>query len=210
MTFDPYEFIAVIIPGALPTFAMSLLLPEIATALASNGLELGEFGVFLIISFVVGHVVQSLGNLIESAEGLIGVGKRDLQFLKMPPVSTDQWARFERSVCSMVGRENCSISRENYSSVINEVYSRLHADQRTKRIDAFNRTYGLCRGMVAGSIATTVLIVTLGGVETRYYAALVLVFLTIPLYIRMRRFSRLYLSEVVNQYLAFNAQKSNE
>ncbi|MCH8490762.1 MAG: hypothetical protein LAT81_12645 [Oceanicaulis sp.] len=210
MTFDPYEFIAVIIPGALPTFAMSLLVPEIATVLSSNGLELGEFGVFLIIAFVVGHVVQSLGNLIEAAEGRLGVGKRDLPFLKNPPVSADQWARFERCFSMMIGNENFSISRDSYSSVINQVYSRLHAEQRTQRIDAFNRTYGLCRGMVAGSIATVVLIILLGGAETHHYAAVVLLFLTIPLYIRMRRFSRLYLSEVVNQCLALDGQKTNK
>ncbi len=206
MTFDPYEFIAVIIPGALPTFAASLLVPEIAKVLSTEGVELGEFGIFLIVSFVVGHVVQWAGNLIEAAEDGIGIGKRDLPFLKSGPIAADQWARFEGCAGEMIGQQGVKLTRESYPSVVREVYSRLQAEQRVQRIDAFNRTYGLCRGMVAGSLLTVLLILVLGSRDTYQYAALVFIVLAIPLYIRMRRFSRLYLSELVCQFLSLRSQ----
>lgn len=58
MSFDAYEYVGVIIPGALPTLAASLLIPEVATLISSEGVELGTLGIFLIMSFVVGHAVQ--------------------------------------------------------------------------------------------------------------------------------------------------------
>lgn len=206
MTFDPYEFIAVIIPGALPTFAASLLVPEIANVLSTEGVELGEFGIFLIVSFVVGHVVQWIGNLIENAEDHLGVGKRDLPFAKKRPIPEDQWARFEKCVSQVTGEADRKVGRDNYSTVIREVYSHLQAAQKTQRIDVFNPTYGLCRGMVAGALLTTFLILLLGTSDTYHYAGLVFAVLAVPLYVRMRRFSRLYMTEIVSQFLALRSE----
>ena len=50
MSFDAYEYIGVIIPGALPTLAASLLIPEVASVISTDGVELGAFGIFLIVS----------------------------------------------------------------------------------------------------------------------------------------------------------------
>lgn len=202
MNFDAYEFIAVIIPGALPTLAASLLIPEVAAVLSTEGVELGEFGIFLIVSFVVGHVVHVIGNAIEKLEDRLGIGRAALPFDRARrPVSPDQWARFEKACL-----ENCggggALSKETWFAAAREVYSRLQSEERTRRIDAFTRTYGLCRGMVAGSLLTSLLILLLGGLAAWPMALLVFSLLAVPLYIRMRRFSALYLGELVSQFLA--------
>jgi hypothetical protein len=211
LKFDAYELIAVIIPGALPTLAASLLIPEIAWVLGKEGVELGEFGIFLIISFVIGHVVQVLGNWIENLEDLLGVGRSSLPFnAARRPVSSDQWDRFLNGYLDDVGGEKPVVTKGNWFAVAKEVYSRLSIEGRTERIDAFNRTYGLCRGMVAGALLTALLILLMSGFVAWPMAMLVFGVLAVPLYIRMRRFSALYFSELVLQYLALKHPRNSQ
>lgn len=203
MKFDAYEFVAVIIPGALPTLTASLLIPEVAEVLKTEGVELGAFGIFLIVSFVVGQVVHVVGNVIESFEEMLGVGRSSMPFCRRRrPVTPEQWGRFERLYRESFRGERTSISRETWTPVAKEVYARLRTEGRTDRIDVFIRTYGLCRGMVAGAISTSALIVCLGGPDTWQLALMVFGFISIPLYIRMRHFSALYVGELVTQFLA--------
>ncbi|MGR3510113.1 MAG: hypothetical protein ACU0CQ_11505 [Sulfitobacter sp.] len=202
MNFDAYEFVAVIIPGALPTLAASLLIPEVAAVLSTEGVELGEFGIFLIVSFVVGHVVHMFGNGIEALEDRLGVGRSSLLFSPARrPVSPDQWVRFEQVLRARTNAPGADLSHETWFSTAREIYSQLNAEGRTRRLDIFTRTYGLCRGMVAGSLLTSLLILLLGGLVKWHLALLVFGLIAVPLYIRMRRFSALYAGELISQYL---------
>jgi hypothetical protein len=206
MSFDAYEYVGVIIPGALPTLAASLLIPEVASVISSEGVELGTLGIFLIMSFVVGHVVQLIGNWIETTEDMLGLGKDALVLNETRrPMDAGRWQRF-----LSVLRSEGIIDREELNSSLwqgtrKEVYAALQAEKRTQRIDAFNRTYGMCRGMVAGTILTVGLVLILGGTEHQSLALLIFVILTVPLYVRMRRFSRHYFTEIVSQYLALKS-----
>lgn len=203
MSFDAYEYVGVIIPGALPTLVASLLVPEVASLISSEGVELGTLGIFLIMSFVVGHVVQLIGNWIETIEGLLGWGKDSLVLNeKRRPIDDFRWQRFLSALRSedIIGQEKLNSSL--WQGIRKEVYAALQAAKRTQRIDAFNRTYGMCRGMVAGTILTIGIVLVLGGTEHQSKALLTFALLTIPLYIRMRRFSRHYFTEIVSQFLA--------
>ncbi|MFG6580979.1 hypothetical protein ACGYK1_16400 [Sulfitobacter sp. 1A13191] len=203
MNFDAYEFVAVIIPGALPTLAASLLVPEVAAVLSTEGVELGEFGIFLIVSFVVGHVVHMFGNGIEALEDRLGVGRSSLLFSPTRrPVTPDQWVRFEQVLQARSNASGVNLSHDTWFSTAREIYSQLNAEGRTRRLDAFTRTYGLCRGMVAGSLLTSLLILLLGGLMKWHLALLVFGLIAVPLYIRMRRFSALYAGELISQFLA--------
>ena len=209
MSFDAYEYIGVIIPGALPTLAASLLIPEVASVISTDGVELGAFGIFLIVSYIVGHVVQLFGNWIETLEDLVGWGKDALVLNDARrPIRADRWQRFLSTLRSEGILEQGDMDTSSWQGVRKEVYAILQADARTQRIDAFNRTYGMCRGMVAGTILTTGLILVLGGTEHLSKAVLTIVLLTLPLYIRMRRFSRYYFTEIINQFLAVKGATS--
>ena len=203
MSFDAYEYVGVIIPGALPTLVASLFVPEVASLISSEGVELGTLGIFLIMSFVVGHVVQLIGNWIETIEGLLGWGKDSLVLNeKRRPIDSFRWQRFLSALRSedIIGQEKLNSSL--WQGIRKEVYAALQAAKRTQRIDAFNRTYGMCRGMVAGTILTIGIVLVLGGTEHQSKAFLTFALLTVPLYIRMRRFSRHYFTEIVSQFLA--------
>ncbi|MEN8951806.1 hypothetical protein [Planktotalea arctica] len=203
MKFDPYEFIAVMIPGALPTLTVSLLVPDVATLLLTNGVELGAFGIFLIVSFVVGHVVQLFGNMIEKAETFVTYGPVDMAVRSSRrPMDADQWQRFVNVIETLGLTTQQGPTHETWPGIRREVYARLSADGRTERIDMFNRTYGLCRGMVAGALLSSGIMLLLGEADSWKTAILVVGLLALPLYVRMRRFSRYYFNEIVSQFLA--------
>jgi hypothetical protein len=209
MKFDPYEFIAVMVPGALPTLTISLLVPDVAALMLSNGVELGAFGIFLVVSFVVGHVVQFFGNMIEQAETLVTYGPVDMAVRSTRrPVDAGQWRRFVSEIETLGLTTQLGPTHETWPGIRREVYARLSADGRTERIDMFNRTYGLCRGMVAGALLSSGIILFLGETDSWKNALLIGALLAVPLYVRMRRFSRYYLNEIVSQFLAAGSDKS--
>ena len=205
MKFDAYEFIAVVIPGALPTLTAGLLIPEVGSALNKDGIELGDFGILLIVSFVVGHVVQVFGNWIEKAENLVGFGMVSMvDNASRRPVDEEQWGRFCQRISDLHLITSKQPTSASWPSIRREVYATLEKDGRTDRIDAFNRTYGLCRGMVAGVLISSGMILAHTGQSQLTLVATVTAVLAIPLYLRMRRFSSHYFRELVAQFLAMH------
>ncbi|MGH1356539.1 MAG: hypothetical protein ACRBBS_15860 [Thalassovita sp.] len=205
MKFDPYEFIAVAIPGSLPTLTISMLVPEVATVVMTNGVDLGSFGVFLIVSFVVGHVVQLFGNVIEQIEGFLTFGTIDLAVRdERRPMHSEQWDRFCVNLAEAGISTAAGVTSKTWPGIRREVYARLLADGRTDRIDMFNRTYGLCRGMVSGAAISAGATLVLGDEDAWQWSGMIVMLLALPLYVRMRRFSRHYFNEVVSQFLSLN------
>ena len=205
MKFDAYEFIAVIIPGALPALAVALLVPEVAAFLKSDGIDFGGFGVFLIVSYILGHAVQVVGNGIEKVEGMIGFGMLDMAVRpERRPIDSEQWGRF------IIRLNECGIgssepTNQTWPGIRREVYARLMAAGQTERIDMFNRVYGLCRGMVAGALSTAGLIFILGEFTQWKTLTVAIMILALLLYIRMRRFSAHYFKEIVSQFTSFDS-----
>jgi hypothetical protein len=90
-------------------------------------------------------------------------------------------------------------------SVRREIYADVRAPKATDRIDAFNRTYGLLRGLSAGFIAAAAL--TLVSAPTRWPVTLALALgAGLALY-RIRRFSDYYTQELVVAYLRASERK---
>jgi hypothetical protein len=57
-TFDPYEYVGLIAPGSVVAVGLFLQWPHAKDAILSKDFSLGSFGVFLICSFVLGHLVS--------------------------------------------------------------------------------------------------------------------------------------------------------
>jgi len=64
--FDAYEIIGVITPGSILLFGLALVFPDLKALFFAEGFSLGDLGLFLVLSFVAGHLIQAVGNLIES------------------------------------------------------------------------------------------------------------------------------------------------
>jgi hypothetical protein len=63
--FDPYEVIGVITPGAVVALLLAFEWPELRSLIGDKGLSLGDFGLFVVVALVLGHLIQAGGNLLE-------------------------------------------------------------------------------------------------------------------------------------------------
>ena len=78
------------------------------------------------------------------------------------------------------------------------------SDKATRRIEVFNRTYGLCRGLCAGLLLASLMTLMVAGMP-EWPAAVALLIGAVVMFLRKRRFGRYYLQEVVARFLAFDA-----
>jgi hypothetical protein len=59
-----HEINSILIPGAVFLYGFNLIYPQLGNFTSSN-LSIGSIGVFVILSYGAGHLVQGFGNLIE-------------------------------------------------------------------------------------------------------------------------------------------------
>ena len=154
--FDAYEVIGVITPGTVVALLLALEWPELRALLGDDSLSVGDFGLFLVMAFVLGHLVQVLGNLIEEAiAATIGMPTTWVRKADQSLVSDGQRAALIAKLEAMEGHtvDPAKTKRKPWRNMMMRGYSRVRAVQRSSRIDAFNRTYGLFRGLSAAFIA---------------------------------------------------------
>jgi hypothetical protein len=201
MKFDAYEYTGVILPGAVVVLTASLLFPEVKDMLGKDGVSLGGLGVFVVASFVVGHIVQALGNTIEwFGAGVYGQGRSDV--ILSPDQSLIAPSQRDRLRTAVLGAFHVDLDGMKpaaWSSIRREMYAHVKAAGATERIDAFNRTYGLQRGLTAGLFAAAAMILLVSPLRWPVAAAMIFgVFLAL---FRMRRFSDHYARELIVEYL---------
>jgi ABC-type Fe3+ transport system permease subunit len=63
--FDFYEYAGIIIPGTVLVMALVWLFPEGRALFSKDGVTLGELGLFVIIAYAAGQLVQAIGNGLE-------------------------------------------------------------------------------------------------------------------------------------------------
>lgn len=151
-SFDAYEVIGVITPGAVVTLMMALHWPEFRDLLGLEGLSVGGLGIFVIAAFVTGHLVQALGNVIDIA--LWALPGMPTAWVRRPAqtlLSADQRIQLQEKVTAMEqgAAEIASLDRTAWRAITVRLYSRVQAAGRAGRIDGCNRTYGLSRGLTA-------------------------------------------------------------
>lgn len=168
--FDAYEVIGVITPGAVVTLLLALQWPEFRTLLGQEGVSIGGLGFFVMMAFVLGHLIQALGNVVDGIVWLIpGMPTAWVRSPKQSLISPDQRDQLQAKVTAMeptiadIGQ----LDRRYWRSVSGRMYARLHAAGRSSRIDTCNRTYGLSRGLAAAFAAAAVwLAFDAGGLTT--------------------------------------------
>lgn len=150
--FDPYEVIGIIIPGTVIALLVAVEVPLFRSLLGGQGMTVGDFGLFVLVAFVFGHLVQALGNLFEPAIWLgAGLPTNHVLTPQQALLSPQQRISLEAEVAGMEGApvELATLGRGPWRAITTRAYARIHAASRSQRIDIANRTYGLCRGLVA-------------------------------------------------------------
>ena len=92
-TFDFYEYAGFIIPGAVLVIALVWLFPDSRALFSKEGVTLGELGLFVIIAYAAGQLVQAIGNYLEWIWWMPWGGMPSGQVLCGKYLSTDQHKR---------------------------------------------------------------------------------------------------------------------
>lgn len=208
--FDTYEYAGVITPGAIVVFSASLIIPELKAYMADGGITIGGLGIFLVLSFVTGHLLQGFGNLLEKIVWLPCGGMPTYWVLKKKQRILDphQVRKLFSAIAALYPSfDPAAIKRQSeWYSVTRELYARIKAANAADRIDAFNRTYGLLRG-----VATSLIIVGIVGFVFDLVAWRWLVLLTIAAAVaiyRMCVFGIHYSRELFVTYLSLERSGS--
>jgi len=201
---NAYEYVGVIAPGAVVIFAVTLVSPQVKQLIVDGGTTLGGLGLFLILSFIVGHLLQGLGNWFENIFWMCFNGmptnwvKRESQNI----LANEQRNLLVQKISEIHPEINDigQLNDKEWYSITREIYAMVRTAAKADRVDAFNRNYGLLRGIAVSFLATSVgafFVVNLS--KWKIFVALA-VFTVLAVY-RMYRFAVIYARELFVQFL---------
>lgn len=209
-TFDFYEFAGIIAPGAVVVTGLAVLHPPLKQLVGDQGLSLGEFGIFIVLAYVAGHLVQAVGNLLEWAwwklwggwpSDWVGRRKGDL-------LNRAQLDRLESLVEAQLGlvgmKPDSDMTHKKWHPVVRQAYAAVAGAGRAGRIETFNGNYGLCRGIASAFLAVFVLSL-FQEIDQHWLERIALLVATGLSLARMHRFGVHYARELFVQFLQLHS-----
>ncbi len=197
-----YEQVGIVIPGSVFVFGLLLFFPTLQTVLTKDGVSLGDFGIFLLLSYAAGHLIAVIGNAAESfLWGLLGgmpstwVTRRETSLL-----SDSQIDLLEKKVETRLGITIGKIRGLDVNTwwpISRQIYADVAKNGKPDRIDTFNGNYGLNRGLAAASFA----LACIAAPQKQWSIAIGLLVLTAAYDYRAYRFGIYYARELYLQFL---------
>lgn len=176
-------------------------------------ISVGGLGIFIVLAYAVGHLVQAIGNLIEAVWWKYW-GGMPTNWLRTKParlLAEQQISLLQERLRKQPGLasfEITSSSLSDWHAITRQIYAAVAGAGRASRVDTFNGNYGLNRGLAAGLLAVLALLPTQTSMDWRLVVC-VLVGAALALY-RMHRFARHYARELFIQFLELPARESNK
>jgi len=199
-TFDTYDYVAVIAPGAFVALPLLAAWPELDTLIGKD-FDLADFGLFLVFAFGVGHLVQALGNILEDFVWWLNGGWPTGKVLQTGSgvIGDDQRESIEKKIKgSYANFKFDGLSAAAWRGHIREIYSKLAAADKAGQVDRLNRVYGMVRGLAAAMLVLSVWALITGNM---LQAAIAFLLAGVGLW-RMQRFGQGYARELFAAYLA--------
>lgn len=208
--FDFYEFVGVIVPGAVLLTGVALAWPDGSPVEKLGDLSVGGLGLGIILAYAAGHLVQAVGNLVEKAWWRVwgGMPSDWPRTLAHPLIASQQTSQLEDRVRTLLNQPAFSMSSVNqrdWYSIVRQMYAAVEKEGRAARIDVFNGNYGLCRGLAASFIALIPLVASVQWPGWGVVAGLAVAG-GIALY-RMHRFGVHYGREVMVQFVSIKSEQ---
>lgn len=149
-SFDAYDVIGIIVPGSVMSVVLALQWQPFMQLLGNDGVSVGGLGVIIFASFVFGHLLQAGGNALEKIVWAWPRMPTDwVRKVPCPLISKDQLAQLQERVSQLepgAGSLN-AMSQAQWRHIVTRIDARVRDGGRAARIDVFNRTYGLFRGL---------------------------------------------------------------
>jgi hypothetical protein len=202
--FDFYEFAGIVMPGAILIFGLAQAETLIAQTIPLKDMSLGSLGVFLILSYAAGHLLQSLGRCLEKVWWYrYGMPSDWVLENKLELINDVQRASLIKQLPAKLGLsspvEYSSLNRKQWHSMVRQIYAAVAAQNRSARVDVMNGNYGLNRGLCVALVF--VAIVAFFKVPTNWSAIGLLCFGSVLAALRMHRFGKHYAHELFVQFL---------
>lgn len=204
-TLNFYEFAGLLAPGGVTLFGIALLFPGARGVLVGENLSVGELGLFTILAFVAGHLVQGFGDGIEYLwwEAWGGMPTDWIRSGKHKLIADSQRQALTTHFHGKLNLKGCSkleeTSRSDWSGITRQIYAAVAAAGRSERVDRFNGNYGLNRGIAAALVIISALTFAFRPV---HWPLGILMFLGVGLALfRMHDFGKRYASELFVQFL---------
>jgi len=212
--FDFYEFAGVIAPGATLLVGLAILYPSVGQLLACGGLSLGDFGLFSLLAYVAGHLLQVVGNLGEECMWFLAGGwptdwPRRQRGNLLAKEQIHAIAPMVRRMLAVQVEDIANLSRKEWWPIARQAYAAVSAAGRSDRLDVFNGNYGLCRGVAAAFFSILLLTLIERGLAPAQ-AELALLAGFVAASYRAFRFGRHYARELFVQFLQLSAEPSQE
>jgi hypothetical protein len=156
-----YEQIGIVVPGSVVVFGLVLYYPELKLLTTKDSMSVGELGLFVLIAYAAGHLIAAIANALEQLFwGAVG-GMPSDWVTRDPPalVSTEQVenlrtkikTRFSVTIDNMAG-----FDRKKWWPISRQIYADVAKNGKPDRIDTFNGTYGLNRGLASSCLVLVV------------------------------------------------------
>jgi hypothetical protein len=150
-----YEQVGIVIPGSALLVGLLFYFPGLNALMAKNGVTLGQFGIFLLLSYAAGHFVAAIGNALESLFWRIFGGMPSDWVIR--PAGTSLLSAQQITLLENRIRDRLKIQVGNLKGldpnvwwpISREIYADVAKNGKQDRIDTFNGNYGLTRGLAA-------------------------------------------------------------
>ena len=163
MTF--YEQVGIVIPGSVLMVGLLVYFPVLNTLVSKDGVTLGQFGIFLLLSYAAGHFVAAIGNVLETLLWRLfgGMPSDWVTKQRCPLLSAQQVSAVEAKVTSRLNLTLGNLpgmDRKVWWPVSRQIFADVNKNGKVERIETFNGNYGLNRGLSASCSGLAVVAAT--------------------------------------------------
>jgi hypothetical protein len=201
MTF--YEQVGIVIPGSVFLVGLLFYFPALNALMAKDGVTLGQFGIFLLLSYASGHLLAAVGNALEWMLWKIAGGMPTDWVTKSGGTSLLSASQIEALAAKANTRLGTKIEkipgmdRKTWFPISRQIYADVAKNGKPERVDTFNGNYGLNRGLAAATLALAVVSIAEG--QSGIAAAFAVI--AVVYGYRAFRFARYYAREMYVQFL---------
>lgn len=187
---DFYEFVSLIVPGSAFLVLIGYLFSETGNVTFLAPQDFGNLGIHLIFAYIVGHLLQAIGNGLERLYWRAWKGMpSDWPFSRPQKANADARTAVE-TLCKQK-----AIDLQQWQFLVAQARSTVYSSNRAGRLHIFNGNYGMFRGLVAAELIVGILVLwTPYGNLPLFYLCLTII--TILTLYRMHRFGQNYAKEL--------------
>ena len=204
--FSFYETVGVIAPGMVTIVGMVIMFaPDKGKAIMTVlDVSVGSLGMILVLAYVVGQLLQAVGNAIENIWWKCwgGMPTDWLRSRKRELIAPSQRTLLESRIQVIVNDPTFAIANmtdKHWYAITRQVYATVATANLNTRIDIFDSNYGLCRGISAGLFILLLTSVIVNWRDWRS-AMLIAILVGVSIY-RMHRFAERYGREMFVQFV---------